>query len=619
MCGILGFVNRNKKLTGDVFIKALSQLSHRGPDDAGIYQEGNLCLGHRRLSIIDLSDNAHQPMSDIINNITIVFNGEIYNYIELKATLEKYGHNFKTKSDTEVLLKAYAHWGVDCLRHLNGMWSFCIYDASKKILFFSRDRFGVKPFYYIFQKSIFSFSSEPKAILSLLPEERILNESTLYDFLMYGKLYEDNKSFYKNICSLASANCGIYNLNNNNLKIWEYWNYPDKCSNSTGHSKDMDEFNHLFNDAVKIRLRSDVEVGITLSGGLDSSAILGAMSNHLSDVKCYTSVYPDSKGESVWARKVTDHYGLRLIEVEASRENWISELENIYWHMDGPGYSPAVYPSKKIMDYASSNGTKVIIEGQGADEELGGYPQYCIKYLNSLLMNPIESGAINSKFMKFSNSLRNVIATFGLKVVLMWYLRETFPALKKIKHLYTGAGLSLLSEEYAAQYKNNQFKDIDLYQSDKVNNMLINDHSKSILPGLLHYGDIISMSASVEARQPFLDYRLVEWLFNKCSDIKINNGETKWLLRQYLKRINLNFIAERKDKQGYPTPIDNWMAHDDGKILKELLLSPDAKIRKYINFSKIKRIVDRHVDGNYRAGNHLYRLLTTEIWLNQCI
>ena len=248
MCGIIGYFGQKKILDKNRFEDALDLIKHRGPDDRGIYFEKEIFLGHRRLSIIDLSKAGRQPMTDKYSGAVITFNGEIYNYVELRNILLSKGYTFFTKTDTEVLLKCYLEWKNDCVKYLNGMWSFAIWNPNERKVFFSRDRFGVKPFYYCFNsKNDFCFSSEPKAINKLVGSQTV-NEKTLYDFIVNGKHYNSNMSYYKNISVLPSSSCGTYNLRTKNLKIWQYWQYPSVEKNDSSFRKNLNEFSDLFDD-----------------------------------------------------------------------------------------------------------------------------------------------------------------------------------------------------------------------------------------------------------------------------------------------------------------------------------------------------------------------------------
>lgn len=623
MCGILGWIAEHTESPSESFSKALDTLAHRGPDDRGVFDAQGVLLGHRRLSIIDLSSGGHQPMRDTESGAVIVFNGEIYNYLELRGQLELQGHVFRTKSDTEVLLHAYLEWGAAALGKLNGMWAFAIWQPNQRKLFMARDRFGVKPLYYTKKQDSFAFASEPKALLSLFPDIRKPDNLAVYEFLAQGLLYTNGRSFYQDVHVFPLGHYGEYFAETGQFKTTRYWNYPDAQNFSGGNAHDaVEEFSALFEDAVKLRTRSDVPVGITLSGGLDSTAVLAAAKQKTSGKRvCFTSVYGEKeRGEAKWAKIATEPYGMLPVEVEASKDDWLETLQQISWHMDGPGYSPAVYPLWYLMREARKHGVLVLLEGQGADEALGGYPQYAIiAFLTSLK----RSGSI-SALKRAGNAWGNLRATFTARWALLWLIRESFPGLIAYNRRHAGAYMTLKQDFKSDMEKRlNQAGDFQEHLSNPtyspVNQRLLQDHSRNILPGLLHYGDAISMAHGVESRLPFMDYRLVEWIFANNDDVKIREGHTKWILRQYLQNAGQPRIAKRKDKLGYPTPIEKWLSENKGAAARELLLTPEARITQFCDPQRIELLLDRHLAGMVGAGSNLYRLVSTELWLRSCL
>lgn len=621
MCGILGWVEAGAEKHVQAFSPALDKLAHRGPDDQGIYASEGILLGHRRLSIIDLSEGGHQPMRHEASGAVIVFNGEIYNYLELRQELQSKGHDFHTESDTEVLLHAYLEWGVSALNKLNGMWAFAIWQPAKRSLFVARDRFGVKPFYFTCRRGRFAFASEPKALLRLFPDTRTPDDCAMYEFLAEGMLYANGHSFYQDIQTLPPAHCGEYLAEGGQFKLMRYWDYPEASNNSVqDRSSAAEEFSALFEDAVRIRTRSDVPVGVTLSGGLDSTAVLAATMRKASgDRVCFTSVYGGKdRGEAEWARVATQPYGLSPVEVEAPQEGWLDTLLQVSWHMDGPGYSPAVYPLWHLMREARKRGVYVLLEGQGADEALGGYPQYAMISLLRLL----KAARGTSDLANVIESWRRLCATFTPRWVMLWLLRESFPGLVSLNRRRAGAFMAL-SGDFKAHVEKQKIGSpsaaVGNFSYDPVTQRLHQDHARNILPGLLQYGDAISMAHGVESRLPFMDYRLVEWMFAHGDDLKIHEGQTKWVLRQYLQQAGQRRIAERKDKLGYPTPVERWLSENNGAVVKDLLLAPDAKIARFCDRRGIEKLMSRHQAGHAGSGNHLYRLISTELWMRSCL
>ena len=621
MCGILGWCGRHDPEDREHFGAALDMLAHRGPDDRGVFDEQGVLLGHRRLSIIDLSRGGHQPMRDQASGAVIVFNGEIYNYRELRGELESLGRVFRSQSDTEVLLQAYLEWGASVLQKLNGMWSFAIWQPEHRKLFVARDRFGVKPFYFTLSHERFAFASEPKSLLVLFPELRRPDAVAVYRFLADGHLYTEGNSFYHGIHTLAPAHYGEFAAQNGQFRVVRYWNYPEivTASHHNAHEA-IKEFSGLFEDTVRLRTRSDVPVGVTLSGGLDSTAVLAAAMRHTpSKMVCFTSVYGGKeRGEAEWAGRAAAPYGIVPVEVEAPKEDWLDTLRQVAWHMDGPGYSPAVYPLWYVMREARRRGILVLMEGQGADEALGGYPQYAVVAFLSMLKQVNATPGWGS----VARAWRRLCATFTPRWTMLWVLRELFPWLVTLNRRRAGAYMVLADDFRHAVEKRlaesgSGHDEPSRSTSEPVTRRLLQDHSRNILPGLLHYGDAISMAHGVESRLPFMDVRLVEWMFSNHDAVKVLEGETKWILREYLRSVGQNSIAERKDKQGYPTPVERWLAEDDGAVAKEMLLAPNRKIGQFCDARRIEKLLGYHMAGRSGAGNQLYRLVSTELWLQQ--
>jgi asparagine synthase (glutamine-hydrolysing) len=622
MCGILGWVSHETESNGQRFEQALDLLAHRGPDDSGTYVGEGVLLGHRRLSIIDLTEAGHQPMRHQESDSVIVFNGEIFNYLELRKDLESKGYRFKTDSDTEVLLIAYIHWGKDALNKLNGMWAFAIWQPAKRKLFVARDRFGIKPFYFTLNNGNFAFASEPKALLALFPGLRSPDHLALFNFLAEGGAFIDGNSFYEGIKTIPPGTFAEFSSSTNEIKFKRYWDYPDiEPSHNVSDAEAIDDFSSLFQDSVRLRTRSDVPVGVTISGGLDSTAVLAEVMREDKNSKfCYTSVYSESdKGEEEWAKIAATPYGVSPIEVMAPKTDWLDILNKISWHMDAPGYSPAVYPLWHIMKRARKDGVFVLLEGQGADEALGGYSQYAVLSLISMLKTIRKANDLNATFKTW----RRISSTFSSRASLLWLIREAFPSLVSLNRRMSGAYMALSND-----FKNSIETNEDSYHSKKnakpdyslVTSRLFEDHSRNVLPSLLHYGDAISMAHGVESRLPFMDFRIVEWLFKNGDNFKIREGITKWVLRQHLEKVGQARIAMRKDKQGYPTPIISWLA--EGKntsLVSELLLSDNSKLLEFCDKRGIQKLFSRYQMGNKAAGNHLYRLISTEIWMRTCL
>jgi asparagine synthase (glutamine-hydrolysing) len=611
MCGIVAVIGTSDSGEDRRRDDALDLIAHRGPDDRGVWHDANAWLGSRRLAIIDLSPGGHQPHVDPLTGVAITFNGEIYNYLEIRDELAALGHVFRTRSDTEVLLRAYLHWGSDLLAHLNGMWAFVLWDPRVRQAFFARDRLGVKPFYYSARSGRFSVASEAKALLVLDPDLRQVDEGSLYRFLAEGRLYTGQRSFYAGIDVLPPGHCGTFTPGESSAAIHRYWAPPRAAEQPLAYGDAVRALGDLLHDSVRLRMRSDVPVGFTLSGGLDSSAVLQAAASTVAGdgkLQAFTSTYETGGARPIvderrWARLVAGSYDVDLQEVPADVGDWVSVLKKVVWHMDGPGYSPAVFPLWKIMERARSRAIPVLLEGQGADELLGGYTQYAAL----AIWESLSRGRLAAAARDYSSFAR----TFSLRMLTLYLVREKASFAVDAYRRRVGS-LGTMDPEFSRRFKGTAAPEPS---PGTVNSRLRLDLTQEILPGLLHYGDAISMAHSIESRLPFLDYRLVEFASSLPADFKVGRGDTKRILRDHLRSVGLPAIADRRDKLGYPTPADSWLSADGGALLRSELLSPGAEIHAYCRPDRLEQLIGRYVSGRKEAGNHLYRLLTTQLWL----
>ena len=603
MCGIFGIIDPNSTINQVVFKKALEKINHRGPDSTGTYFKGPVSFGHKRLSIIDLSNFANQPMMDSESGCVLVFNGEIYNYIELRNDLKKSGVKFKTNSDSEVLLKLLIQKGEHALSLLNGMWAFAFWDSNKNELLLSRDRFGVKPLFYSLSKDKIIFASEPKAILSIKPECMSPNIDLALDFLSQNTISTDSgNSFYRNIQEFPKASFAKFQLNGS-ITIKKFWHYPHQNKNNISYKDALEEFTYLFSKSIRYRLRSDVRVGLTLSGGVDSSLILSIANSFANNpLICLTSTYQEKNYSEIdHAKYVSQRCGSELYESYSIQKDWINELERVIWFMDSPNFSPAVFPLKQLMKLSKNMGLKVMLEGQGADELFGGYPQHTI-------LNLINSNlGILEKFRLLNDGNK----IYGIQNQVNWIVRFLFP--KLYTKVSDNFGVKKFSYHYLKEmHFLNENRMIDFYK-DKVKNLLLEDHSKKILPNLLKYGDSVSMSEGVETRNPFLDKDLVDWAFSLPSDIIFHGKYNKPILRDLLRNQKIHKIAGR-DKKGYTTPVFEWMHGSSRDDVYDILNLPRTFINEFINIEKVKKSLIGSKKPN-ASRFFLYKLVTLRLWL----
>jgi asparagine synthase (glutamine-hydrolysing) len=636
MCGIFGILDLENKTEDILAIQRMSRsLTHRGPDDWGhvffelkggqrLYPskevtneipvhsfEGLLVFGHRRLSVIDLSSAGHQPMSNEAGDIWIVYNGEIYNYEDLTEELRSKGHIFKSKSDCEVILHAYEEWGVECLQHFNGMWAFALWDKNKQRLFCARDRFGIKPFYYFFNGKTFIFASEIKAILQDRRVERLVNDDRVYDYLTYGYIDHSEETFFQNIWQLRGAHYLILEIENSDslrATISRYWDLTLGRREREDNWKE--KFFRLLEDSIRLNMRSDVPVGTCLSGGIDSSSIVCLSKEFLDSniQKTFSSCFEDKKYDErnfidtvVEVAHVEGHY------VFPKAEDLFQEIENLTWHQDEPFGSTSIYAQWNVFKLAKLNKVKVILDGQGADELLGGYHPYFGFYLCEL--------ARTLKFRAFLKEYKGIISShhhshFWLisHLFLPLLSRSWAENLKRQVFLNKGRWLKLDSFPGRREMPKRKFDNIffdELYQSLMILN----------LPGLLHYEDRNSMAHSIEARVPFLDYRLAEFVFSLPMDQIIRDGTTKFILREAMEGILPEAVRTRQDKMGFVTPQDIWFRGPLKNKIEDILESKSFAERGYFRLGEIKKAFVKHCTGRVNLGSTIWRWVNLEIWL----
>ena len=548
MCGIAGIVKKDGGKVSESEIKTLTDIiSHRGPDDEGNYIHNNFALGHRRLSILDLSSAGHQPMT--YKNLKIIFNGEIYNYVEIRNELQAVNFPFLTGTDTEVIAAAYKYWGENCVKHFNGMWSFVIYDEDKNIFFCSRDRFGVKPFYYVNNTSIFAFGSEIKQLHSLGFNK--VNLQILLDYLYIGYQNHTPETFFKDILQLEPGHNLIYDTTTGNILIKKYYNLESKTeANCLSLNESELLYEREIRKAISLRLRSDVKVGTCLSGGLDSSYIasIAAEFYNKESNKQFTSITARSgdpkNDETDFAKIVADKAKLDAKYITPSLENIFKDLEKIVYHLEEPFGSPSIFMQYYVMKAAKENGCTVLLDGQGGDETLLGYERYYVTFLRNI---PVKDFIFWFKKINTNSRLSH-------KDVIYYYFYFNFPFIRSTHLSNRIKGIKskfkkYLNKDLVQEYANS---------SRNVLNLQKLEITKTQLRSLLNYEDKNSMAWSVETRLPFLDYQVVEAAISIRPEFKINDGWSKYLLRKISSKILPDAIAWRKNKIGFEAPEKFW-------------------------------------------------------------
>ncbi len=620
MCGFFGIYDPQsfRPVPAARLERISASIRHRGPDDQGFFSDTNIALAFNRLSIIDLTRAGHQPMSSVEGDLHLVFNGEIFNYIELRTRLQAKGHIFVSESDTEVILHAYREYGVECLSHFNGMWAFALYDAKKKRIFCSRDRFGIKPFYYNVDGQTLTFASEIKALLKAGVKAEPDNRQ-VFQYLALGQLDIDEKTMFGNVLQLPPAHYLVYE--NEQVKVSKFWGLEDQKNTADLSMRPeaiLEHFRELFFSAVDIRLRSDVPIGALLSGGLDSSAIVSVIDLLAREkkiplnIKTFTASYSEkSIDESHYAAEVVKKTGIQnvLVYPNAEGELW-QDIEKVIYHQDEPPLTMTAFAHWYLMEEIHKQNIKVIISGQGADEMMAGYVE---QFSGFFLADLLAQGALGKFFHETSRLHDNSLLSYRLilaqlvKAFLSRRIANIFKSLlreKAIQHLEYG-------------FVKNHWRSFSpltgMKQYSRLNQQLHRSFTVESLPRILHYEDRNSMAFSIEQRVPFLDYRLVEFLFGLSNRQKMEDGIAKVILRRALKGVMPDAIVNRYSKLGFTVPQKRWIQEMDGYV-NDLFSSTAFKQRGYWNPEKIKKLYRDNREKGSRMDTFLWRVIACETW-----
>lgn len=622
MCGLTGVLGGSDRHTLIASIERMKDtIIHRGPDGEGTYADPDmpLVLGHRRLAIID-PEHGQQPMTTSDQMVTVAFNGAIYNYLELRRELISRGHHIHTYSDTEVILHAYSEWGEACVHKFNGMFAFAIWDRRNKKLFCARDRLGIKPFYYWCDGTRLVFASEIKAILaSGIKAES--NSDGLQDYLTFQFCLGD-KTLFKDIKKLEPGYAFSATLEQGKvaLNVYQYWDVEYNIDEEHSEEWFVDHLSSLLEDSVRLRLRSDVPLGGHLSGGLDSSSIACMASSMLEGIpfKTFTGAFREGQqfDETRYAKMVSEAAGTEYHEVYPSGEEFMQILPKLMYHMDEPLAGPGLVPQYYVSKLASEH-VKVVLGGQGGDEIFVGYARYMVAYLEKCL-----SGAINQtqNQQKYAVSLDSIVPNLPV-------LQSYTPMLQ---NLWKDGLFGAQDERY--------FRLIDRTEGTKglfnpigdgsyspfasfqkvfnreglhsmINRMTYFD-LKASLPALLHVEERTSMSVSLESRVPLLDYRIIELLATIPPNIKFSNGRMKHLFKQSVKSFVPEPIYNRKDKMGFPVPVQQWFGGVAKDFVHDVLLSQRTKERGLFHMPA----VEAAVAGQGQYGRAVWGLICLELW-----
>ena len=595
MCGIVGLVTKKEK---ENTIKLMSdRIKHRGPDGDGYFIDGDVALGHRRLSIIDLS-TGDQPMFNEDGSVVTVFNGEIYNYQELKEELIALGHDFKTKSDTEVLVHGYEEWHTDLPKHLRGMFAFAIYDKNKNEVFLARDNFGIKPLYYAKMNDTFMFASEIKAFLDVPDFEKVFNESILETYLEFS-FVPTNETFFKGVHRL-DAGCSLL-YKDGEIKLNKYFKLDFKEENMSFEDA-VKNISDVMKDSVEKHLIADVEVGSFLSSGIDSSYIVSLAKPD----KTYTVGYENKKyDETMYAKDLAEKLGIKNESKIITKEEYLENISKIMYHLDEPTSDPAAISLYFVAKLASKD-LKVVLSGEGADEFFGGYNYYreevdykfynklpfCIRHAIGKVASIFPEGRgfnfLVRRGEKLENSYIGVNRNFSSKM-----------AKKVLKNNYELEAIHVTKDVYN-EFKN--YSNIDKMQAIDINFWLMKD--------ILLKADRMTMASSIEGRVPFIDKEVFKVASHLPFDYKVTKENTKVALRAAAKEV-IPTEAYKKKKLGFPVPVREWIKEGDFKEEVEKTLTSDVA-NKYFNTKIINKMFEEHVNGkkdNYRKIWTIYTFI----------
>jgi asparagine synthase (glutamine-hydrolysing) len=624
MCGICGiFAYRDGRPVTHEQVQAMADvIRHRGPDDEGAFVDGAVGLGHRRLSIIDLSSAGHQPMPSRDGRYQIVFNGEIYNYLELRQQLAGKGRVFSSHSDTEVLLALYEEEGEACVDRLNGMFAFAIWDRHERTLFAARDRFGIKPFYWFDANGVFAFASEIKALFPLGHIGPAVDPAGLADYLTFQFCLGD-KTLFRGVRRLEPGH-SLTVRPGEGVRIRQYWDLDF----TVDQIHEPEYYEHrlllLLEDAVRLQLRADVPVGAHLSGGLDSSTVACLASSLLgAPIHTFSGGFREGPqyDETHYARLVAAQTGSWHHEIFPGAQDFVDCLPKLIWHMDEPAAGPGVFPQYFVSREAAAN-VKVVLGGQGADEIFGGYTRYLVAYLEECIRGGIQGTQEDSKYVvNFESILPNLPQLQNYQPLLSYFWKDGLfqePARRYFRLVERSGDVRAMIAPGALD-ADGDYSPYDAYEAifnggdcqSYINRMTRFD-LKTLLPALLQVEDRTSMAFSLESRVPILDHRIAELVATIPPKIKYAGGRSKHIFRKVVQHIPPKPILERKDKMGFPVPLNEWYRKGPVRdFVRDTLMGQRARERGIFETGQVAALLD----GERNYGRGVWGLLSLELWM----
>ncbi len=623
MCGLVAMIRLDGRPAGADDLERMSAtIRHRGPDDEGVYLAGPVGLAHRRLSIIDLA-TGHQPMG--ADGITVVFNGEIYNYVELREELKRRGHAFRTTSDTEVLLRLYLEFGVDCVSRLNGMFAFVLHDERRRVIVSARDHFGIKPLYAHATPGRVLYASEIKALLAH-PDVRAEVDAAALDDYVTLQYALGERTLFRGIRKLLPAHVEVLDLASGSSRRHRYWQPTYRVDDFRPEADCVAELKALLADSVRQQMRSDVPVGAYLSGGLDSSTVvLLAARTTSQSLQTFTGAFAEGAefDESEHARAVAGACGARMSLVYPTEQDFIDLLPRLAYHMDEPAAGPGLFPQFIVSRLAATK-VKVCLGGQGGDEIFGGYARYVVASLEQALKSAIYEGAGDGSDVTLAAMAPNLPFIRQYVPMLDRFLQQGLfePFDRRYFSLMnrSDASMQAFHPDYRARYDREAvfgrfqavFNEPD---TPSAYNRMLHYDLMTGLPSLLHVEDRVSMAVSLESRVPLLDSRIVDFMARIPPSLKFKGGEMKYLFKQAVKDLLPPTVWDRRDKMGFPVPLHHWARGHAKDFFRDVLLSRQARERGLFDVAAVERLI-----GQESAfGRILWGLLQLELWHREFI
>jgi asparagine synthase (glutamine-hydrolysing) len=626
MCGLVGLLTLDRRPPALPLLRAMAdRIHHRGPDGEGHALFDGAGFYHKRLAIID-PERGQQPM--MRGPLTLVFNGEIYNYVELREELRRAGHEFVTGSDTEVILALYAEHGEDAVRRLNGMFAFLLHDARRNVVIAARDHFGIKPLYYHRGPSHLAFASEIKALFAHPDIAPQVDHESLADYLTFQFTLGDT-SLFRGVRTVAPGHYHVVELATLETRAVQYWSARFAIDEYHTEAYFVERVQWLLDDAVRIQLRSDVPVGAHLSGGMDSSLVALLASRHLPGrLRTFTGAFDEGRDfdESEFAREVARTCEAEAFEIRPTAQQFVDALPKLVYYMDHPAAGPGVFPQYMVSQLAARH-VKVALGGQGGDEIFGGYTRYLVAYFEQALKGAIyETNEEHEHIVSLSSILPNLPTLQQYVPMLQEFWRGGLFAPMSERYfrlINRGSGeLGLLSPEFRAMtdpcVQFERFQAIfDHPETRSYYNKMTHFDLVTSLPALLQVEDRTSMACSLESRVPLLDYRLVELVTSMPPVMKFRGGELKYILKRALGSLLPPAVQARKDKMGFPVPLDLWLSGPARSFVADVLCSEACRTRGIFAPKEIERLLAG--PGEARFGRRLWGLLNVELWHREFI